>query len=175
MVTGYVKPEDQGTVAPNLNTFVMVKNVVGALAVDLEAHDFSTPTKTFRFRFNQDTQHIPAKWAVGTFVSPGALSQMENGYFTFDNLGDLIKLAESMGYYVPDSIKEPKVTLKEMKKILLADNVQSLEKITKYMSTKTRSDLITLAQKYYDKLNSGTISYLEKTLGSSLKPIELGE
>lgn len=61
MVTGYVKPEDQNTVAPNLNTFVMVKNVVGALAVNLEAHDFSTPTRTIRFRFNQDTQHIPAK------------------------------------------------------------------------------------------------------------------
>ncbi len=174
MVTGYVKPEEQNVVA-NRSTFVMVKNVVGALAVDLESHDFSTPTKTFRFRFNQDTQHIPAKWAVGTFVSPGALNQMENGYFTFDNLGELIKLAEGMGYYVPDSIKEPKVTLQEIKKILLGDNLKALERITKQMSTKTRSDLISLGQKYYGKLNAGTISYLEQALGSSLKPIDLGE
>jgi len=172
MVTGHINTQNT-QVKANPQSFVMVKNVEGALAVNLDAHDFSTPTRTIHFRFNQDTQHIPLKWAVGTFVSTGALQQMESGYFTFENLQELIKVAEEMGYYVPDSIKEPQVNIKDIRKALIDDNRKVLEKFFLNMSTKTRADMLSIARSLYSKLNTGSIEYLEGKLGVSLKPVDL--
>ena len=172
MVTGHINTQVTQKKAPQ--SFVMVKNVEGALSVNLDAHDFSTPTKTFRFRFNQDKQHIPLKWAVGAFVSQGATQQMESGYFTFENLDELIKVAEEMGYYVPDSIKNPMVDLKEIRKMLLKDDRKGLERITLNMGTKVRNDLLSLGRKLYPQLNTGTIEFLEKKLAVSIKPVDLG-
>jgi len=171
MVTGHVNT--QTTQKKAVQSFVMIKNVEGALAVNLEAHDFSTPARTIHFRFNQDRQQIPMKWAVGTFVSTSALQQMESGYFTFENLSELITVAEEMGYFVPDSIKEPKVDIKDIRKALLADNRKALEQFTLNMSTKTRGDILSISRNLYSKLNTGTIEYLEGKLGVSLKPVDL--
>lgn len=174
MVTGYVKEkETQEKKVPQ--SFAMVKNVSGALTVNLEAHDFSTPARAIRFRFNQEKQQIPLKWAVGTFVSTSALLQMERGYFTFENLEELIKVAEEMGHYVPDSIKEPQFEIKDIRKALLDDNRKALDRITQNMSSKTKADLLSLSRKYYKKLNAGTIEYLEKKLAVSIKPIDLSD
>ena len=172
MVTGHVNTQTQ-VKKPTPQSFIMVKNVEGALAVNLEAHDFSTPARTIHFRFNQESQHIPLKWAVGTFVSTGALQQMETGYFTFENLSELIKVAEEMGYYVPDSIKEPKVEIKEIKRAILKDDRKALEKIMLNMSTKTRADILSIARSSYAKLNNESVGFLETKLGVSIKPVDL--
>ena len=171
MVTGHVNTQVVQKKAPT--SFTMIKNVEGALAVNLEAHDFSTPARTIHFRFNQDAQQIPLKWAVGTFVSTSALQQMETGYFTFENLAELIKVAEEMGYFVPDSIKEPQVNIKDIRKALLGDDRKALEKLMLNMSTKTRGDILSIARSLYSKLNTGTIEYLESKLAVSLKPVDL--
>lgn len=172
MVTGHINTQTTQSKAPQ--SFTMVKNVEGALAVNLEAHDFSTPARTIHFRFNQEKQQIPLKWAVGTFVSTSALQQMEGGYFTFENLLDLIKVAEEMGYFVPDSIKEPKVDIKDIRKALLADNRKALDSFMLNMSSKTRGDILSLARSLYSKLSTGTIEYLEGKLAVSLKTVDLG-
>lgn len=171
MVTGHINT--QVVQNKRAQSFSMIKNVEGALAVNLEAHDFSTPARTIYFRFNQEKQQIPLKWAVGTFVSTSALQQMESGYFTFENLTDLIKVAEEMGYFVPDSIKEPKVDIKDIRKALLSENRKVLEQFMLNMSTKTRGDILSIARSLYGKLNTGTIEYLENQLGVSLKPVDL--
>jgi len=172
MVTGHVNTQTQ-VKKPNSNSFVMIKNVEGALAVNLEAHDFSTPARTIYFRFNQERQQIPLKWAVGTFVSTSALQQMENGYFTFENLEELVKVAEEMGYFVPDSIKEPKVDIKQIRTAVTKGDNKMLEKIILNMSTKTRADILSIARKNYGKLNNSTVEFLEKQLGVSIKPVDL--
>lgn len=171
MVTGHINTQAVQKKAPT--SFTIVKNVEGALAINLESHDFSTPARTIHFRFNQEKQQIPLKWAVGTFVSTSALQQMETGYFTFENLAELIKVAEEMGYFVPDSIKEPKVDIKDIRKALLGDDQKALEKLMLNMSTKTRGDILSIARSLYSKLNTGTIEYLEGKLAVSLKPVDL--
>jgi hypothetical protein len=98
---------------------------------------------------------------------------MESGYFTFENLQELIKVAEEMGYYVPDSIKEPQVNIKDIRKALIDDNRKVLEKFFLNMSTKTRADMLSIARSLYSKLNTGSIEYLEGKLGVSLKPVDL--
>jgi hypothetical protein len=173
MVTGHINTQTSTQANKTTQSFVMVKNVEGALSVNLDAHDFSTPTKTFRFRFNQERQHVPAKWAIGTFVSSGALTQMETGFFTYENLAELIKVAEEMGYYVPDSIKEPRVDIKDIRKALLNDDRRALDSYIMNMTTKTRNDILSVARKLYDKLNTGTIEFLEKRLAVSLKTADL--
>ncbi|RLI44732.1 hypothetical protein DRO61_11780, partial [Candidatus Bathyarchaeota archaeon] len=162
-----------GDTVAKLKRFTMVKNYVGALAVSLEAEDFSTPPRLILFKFNEDEKRIPVKWAIGVMVSDGALQQMEKGYFTFKELDKYIAMAEEMGHYVPESIKEPKVTVKEMKKALKTNNVAELKKIIPGLSKKSKMDLITLGQGRYNHLNMEVISLIEKELGVSLKSVDL--
>ena len=98
---------------------------------------------------------------------------MELGYFTFENLEDLIQMAEDLGYYVPDSIRQPKVTIKEIAKALRSSDLEPLKAIFKKMSSKLRSDIISTAQTMYSNLNQSVIEFLERELKVSLKPVDL--
>ena len=80
---------------------------------------------------------------------------MELGYFTFENLDKLIEMAEDLGYYVPDSIKEPKVTLKEIAHALRSGEKEKLNAITSNLTNKVRQDIITTAQKNVFNFKSG--------------------
>ena len=100
---------------------------------------------------------------------------MELGYFTFENLDKLIEMAEDLGYYVPDSIKEPKVTLKEIAHALRSGEKEQLNAITSNLTNKVRQDIIATAQKMYSVLNHGTIDFIESKLKASLKPVDLSE
>lgn len=100
---------------------------------------------------------------------------MELGYFTFENLDALIQMAEDLGYYVPDSIREPKVTIKEIAKALRSSDLEFLKKITTNAGNKIRNDLISTAQTMYSNLNQSVIQFLEKQLKVSLKPVDLSE
>lgn len=156
-------------------SFVMVKNVVGALAVKLDPYDFMAPARMVRFRFDEERQYVPLKWAIGVFVSNDALKQMEHGYFTFENLKELINLAEEMGHFVPDPIKSPKISLKDMQKALLGSDMKELERIIMIMNSKIRKDLIALAKKLYNRLSVKVVQYLEKNLAVSLQTVVLDE
>src|SRR5690554_3644921 len=81
--------------------FVMIKNYPGSLSVRLDTYDYSSPTRLIRFKWDQEQQNIPAKWAIGVFTTDSALRQLEKGYFTFSNLDVLIEMAEKEGFYVP--------------------------------------------------------------------------
>lgn len=170
MVTGTIRKIEEYP-----KQFVMVKNAVGGLTVKTEAFDFSVPARNVVFKFDQDRNYLMTNYALGVFVTPQALKQMELGYFTFENLDTLIKMADEAGIYVPDSIKDPKVTLKDIAKALRSGDQAELDKLTKNLNRKTRNDIIVTAQKMYDNLQQGVISYLEKKLAVSLKPIDLSE
>lgn len=156
-----------------ITQFVMIKNTAGGFSVELEPHDFSAPARRISFRHDQKRNYIPVKWAVGTFVSPSALRQMELGYFTFENLEALIEMAEEMGYYVPDSIKDPKLTLGEIARVIRKGDLNEMEKMTSLLTSKTRRDIIATAQKLYDNLSVSTVMFLEEKLQVILKPISL--
>ena len=160
---------------PYPNQFVMLKNYEGGLVVKLDPHDFSTPARRIDFAFNQERQYIPAKYAIGVFVSDGALRQMERNYFTFENLDVLIEMAESMGFYVPDSIKSPKVTLKEIRTMLSKGEVNKIKDILGRADRKTKDDFLASAIKLYGTLNMGVINTVEKELGVSLTPVKIDE
>jgi hypothetical protein len=151
----------------------MVKNFVGSLAVVLEAEDFSTPARMILFKHDQDEKQIPVKWAIGALVSDGALQQMEKGYFTFKEINEFIEMAEEMGHYVPDSISEPKVNLKDMRRALKKSDIQELKRIMPLLSKQHKMDLILTAKGMYNSLNMEVIGLVEKTLGVSLKTISL--
>jgi hypothetical protein len=159
--------------AQNPSQFKMIKNYVGGLAVIINPYDFSIPARRIDFKFDQELQYLPAKFAIGVFVSDDALRQMEKGYFTFENLEILIKMAEDLGYYVPDSIKEPKITLKELKNLLKKGDVKEMEKTLLNASSKIIGDFITLAKKMYSELNVSVVQYIEKKYQVSLEPINL--
>lgn len=165
----------QAPQAPVVTQFVMVKNYEGALAVMLDPHDFSTPARRVNFNFDVERQHVPAKYAVGTFVTDNAMKQMEKGYFTYENLDVLIKMAEDMGYYVPDSIKEPKISLKDLRQVILKGDAKELSKLMMNASRKNIDDLLSVAKRYYASLSTGMVQYIEKTYKASLAPISLNE
>lgn len=170
MVTGTIRKIEEYP-----KQFVMIKNAVGGLTVKTEAFDFSVPARNIVFKFDQDRNYLMTNYALGVFVTPSALKQMELGYFTFENLDTLIKMADEAGIYVPDSIKDPKVTLKDIAKALRSGEQVELDKLTKNLNRKIRNDIIVTAQKMYNNLQQGVISHLEKKLGVSLKPIDLSE
>lgn len=155
--------------------FVLKKNVSGGLAVVLEAHDFSVPARKVVFNFNENINYVTTKYALGVFVTPSALRQLEKGYFTFEKLDTLIKMAEELGYYVPDSIKDPQLTLYQIADALRSGKKEDLDAITTNLSTKVRADIIAAAHEMYTVLQQGTIAYLEKKLRVSLKPVNLRE
>jgi hypothetical protein len=168
MVTGTVAIKDT-----NPSQFTMVKNIDGRLLVNLEAFDFSAPARAIAFNFDQDTTYVQTKWALGVFVTPDSLKMMEEGYFTFDNLSKLIQMAEAQGFYVPESIKEPQFSLKEIGNILKEGDTKKLDSLTLNMTTKLRGDIINIATKNYGSLQSDVVNYLEKKLNLSLKPVDL--
>jgi hypothetical protein len=98
---------------------------------------------------------------------------MEKGYYTFENLETLIKMAEDLGYHVPDSIKEPKISLKDLKALLKKGDVKEMEKTLINASSKVIGDLVTLAKKMYSDLSVNTVQYIEKKYKVSLEPINL--
>lgn len=156
------------------NHFRMIKNAVGSLVVNLEPADFSMPARKFRLGYDQDYKVIPSKWAVGVFVSESALKQMELGYFTFENLDVLVEMAEEMGHYVPDSIKNPKISVKDMKKALRSGDVKALDNVMLNASAKNIKDLIALAKSMHSRLNVNMVQHIENTYNVSLAPVDLG-
>ena len=168
--------EEKETIRPTqINSFVMVKNYRGGFGVTLEPWDFSSPGRPIRFKHDQEKLHVPTKWALGVFVTPSAIKNMEEGYFTFEDLHVLIKMAEDLGLYVPDSIKEPKVNLKDLKNALLKNNLTEVKKLMMNATKKLIADFTTLARRHFQELSVAMVSYIEATYKVSLKPINLDE
>lgn len=161
-------------VAP-INAFVMVKNYRGGFGVSLEPWDFSSPARTIRFKFDQEKQYVPLKWALGVFVTPLAVKLMEKGYYTFENLHVLIKMAEDLGLYVPDSIKEPKINLKDLKNALLKNDLPAVKKNMMNASQKIVADFISLARQNFAQLSVAMVTYIQSTYKVSLEEIKLNE
>lgn len=160
---------------PRPASIEMIKNYRGSYSVMIDPYDFSMPAKRFSFRHDVHSQRIPLKFALGVFITNEASRALEKGLFTFRDLQDLILMAEEEGIYVPDSIKEPKILSKDLKNLLIKNDVQAIEKLMFNASKNNISNLIDQAKKNLDKLNLSTIEYIEKNYKVSLRPIKLDE
>jgi hypothetical protein len=182
-MTQYVRKEKVAEVVTNPTpqktnevpkNFTMVKNCPGSLVVNLFIQDFTAPERKIRFSWDQEYQYIPTKWALGVFVTDSALKQLKEGYFTFENLDLLIKLADEEGYYVPESIRENKTpTLKEIKRVLLTNNKKEVQNLMQNASNKVVADLIISAREIYKSLSVDLVTWIEKTYKIGLAPIEI--
>jgi hypothetical protein len=154
-MTQYIRKDtnEQEEVKEFPKTFVMNKNCRGYLTVVLDTFDYSAPSRELMFSFDQDTMYVPWKWALGVFVTRSAEKMMVNGFFTFEKLELLIEMAEYEGLFVSDSIKQPKVTTKELRKLVMKNDVDGLKQKMFNANSKTINDLVGLAKKAYDKLN----------------------
>ena len=155
--------------------FTMIKNFGGGLAVYLESEDYSVPARKIVFNYKEEEKQIPVKWAIGTFVSDSAMKQLKLGYFTFKELDELIAMAEDMGHYVPEYVKAPEVTIRELRKILRSGNLGELKRVFPGLSKKDKTDLVAMGQKLYQNLNMSVIAFIEKELKVSLITINLDE
>ena len=156
-----------------ITSFVMVKNYRGGMSVDLEPYDFSAPMRRISFNFDQEKQHVPLKWALGIFVSQNSMKMFEKNYFTFEDLETLIEMAEEAGLFVPDSIKEPKVTSRQLQKIITKNDLPEFKKVMVNADKTKIGDMVAIARKVLPKLNYETIRYIEETYKISLKTINL--
>lgn len=157
------------------NHFILMNNYKGSLLIKIDPYDFAGPTRSFRVRHNIEKLPIPANYALGVFMSPGALRLMEAGYFVFEDVETLIKMAESKGLYVPDSIKNRKFTLKDFERVLIKGDVEKIKKELEGASRKTIRDVITIARELYSRLSVMMVDYFEKTYKVSLSSINLND
>ena len=73
-------------------TFTFVKNVKGWLYIELDTYDMMGARKTFVFGPTVDKLVIPYPYALGLFVSQGAMDMYEQGIFTIENVNELYKV-----------------------------------------------------------------------------------
>lgn len=153
--------------------FTMVKNYRGTISVFLEPFDLSAPGRLIIIKHDKQFQVVPTKWALGVFTTDGATTQLEKGYITFENFDLLIELAESEGLYVPDSIKNPKVTIKQMEKLLLKNDIENIDKLLERATKKTILDFIATAKDLKSRLNYATVTYIKNKFNVTLDDINL--
>jgi hypothetical protein len=156
--------------------FKMIKNFRGSFSTVLEPFDYTAPARKITFKHADESQSIPAKYALGVFNNNIAMKQIEKGYFTFENLEILLQMAEEEGLFVPTSLFTQKVyTFREIKEILASGDISKVEKLLDNASLKTLSDVKAFTTKMYATLNMSVIAFLEKIYKVSLAPINLDE
>lgn len=159
--------------AANLAQFAMIKNVEGALSVNLDSYDGSTPPRRIEFKSTVERRYVTRKYAIGVFVSHEALEQMEKGYFTFAEMPKLVEQAEAEGFYVPEAIKTPKVTLRELSILMTTSNLKGLQSKMQNATKKTQTDIVGLGRSLYKKLNIDIVDLIESTYKVQLRTVEI--
>lgn len=84
-------------------------------------------------------------------------------------------MAEDLGLYVPDSIKEPKINLKDIKNALLKNDLTAVKKYMMNASQKLTADFIALARQNFALLSVAMLTYIQSTFKVSLEEINLNE
>lgn len=155
--------------------FTIVKNRRGGLAFQLQPFDYSAPERLIFMKWDKEFEVLPTKWILGIFTNEGPLRQLERGYFTVQNLDLLIELAESEGLYVPDSIKEPKITIKQMEKALIKGDIALIKTLMALATKKDIQDFVDAARRVITRMNYETVAWVQNTYKVSLATINLDE
>lgn len=151
-----------------MRNYTFVKNVTGGLTITLDSWNMQLPTRDFRFTGSIEQITIPEEYALGLFVSDGAMYMLRNGYFTIANYHDLQKKAKEIGLFADDEIL--KVYSKaEIEKFLLKQDSKKIAEIIKRDLSVEMDNLIALAREHLDKLPSNIITQIEDACGAELR------
>lgn len=139
-------------------TYSFVKNVRGGLAITLDAYDMQMPTKRFVIPHTVTKVVIPYKYALGLFISRGALDQYKLGYFTIDDVEELIKDALEKGLCAAEDYPE----ISSLVNITNMIKENDTKKIRKLLDNGTKVEIDNLLDAARDNL--GTLNTVNKNL-----------
>jgi len=151
-----------------MRNFTFIKNVKGSLSIKLSSYDMMLPEKIFTIAYNVDKISIPEQYALGLFVSSGALHQYQSGFFKVENMEDLEKAASMIGLFVEPMESQAK-DQKEIVEMLKNNDVASLEKVIENGNAVDMKNLIVIARQEFDSLSKSVIEKIEKACGVELE------
>lgn len=151
-------------------TFTFVKNVKGWLYIDLETYDMMGARKTFVFGPTVDKLVIPYPYALGLFVSQGAMDMYEQGIFTIENVNELYKAGVEQGFVARES--KPEVTLlvdienavKNNKTKIFKELVKTNEGNQYFLDS-----ILVCARENFDGLNNEMVELIQDATGVDLR------
>ena len=151
-----------------MKNYTFVKNVKGGLTISLDSWNMQLPTRNFNMGGNVNQVAIPEDYALGLFVSDGALSMLKNGYFTVVNLSELQKKAREMGLFADAELVNC-YTVAEIEKFVANNNVKKVKEIIERNKRVEVDNLVTIAREQIDSLSSNIISQIEDACGAELR------
>ena len=151
-----------------MKNYTFVKNVKGGLTITLESWNMQLPTRHFNLIGNVNQIAIPEDYALGLFVSDGALNMLKNGYFRVLNMPELQKRAKEIGLFADDEV-EKCYTVSEIENFILKQNAKKFEEIIERNQRVEFDNLVTLAREHFDSLPSSIIKQIEDACGAELR------
>lgn len=151
-----------------MKNYTFVKNVKGGLTITLESWNMQLPKRDFNLVGNVEQIAIPEEYALGLFVSDGALRMLKKGYFKVSNYSDLQKRAKEIGLFADDDIIKT-YSKEDIEKFLLKQDSKKVAEIINRNLRVEMDNLITIARENLDKLPSGMITQIEDACGAELR------
>lgn len=151
-----------------MKNYTFVKNVKGGLTITLDSWNMQLPTRNFNLIGNVRQIAIPEDYALGLFVTDGALSMMKSGYFTVANFTELQKKAREIGLFADEEV-ENCYSIEDIEKILVKQNSKKVEEIIARNKRVEIDNLITLAREHIEELPSNIVRQIEDACGAELR------
>lgn len=151
-----------------MKNYTFVKNVKGGLSITLDSWNMQLPRRVFTLRHNIEQIAIPEDYALGLFVSSGALDMYKNGYFTIADFKSLKEKAKDIGLFVE---QEPNyvVSVKDIDKMVKGNDEKAIDKLIGRGNPVELNNLFIAARENYETLTSNVISKIEKACGAELR------
>lgn len=151
-------------------TFTFIKNIKGSLVVELETYDMMGVKKNFVFGPTVDRIIVPYPYALGLFVSAGAMDQYRLGLFTIENEGDLYKAGVEMGFVARE--ERPDITkLVDIEAAIKGNKVRTLKELIKKGESDVvvANSIISCARANFDTLNNEMVDLIQDATGVDLR------
>jgi hypothetical protein len=151
-----------------MKAYTFVKNVVGQLRIPLETYNMQNARQDFVMPAGVDRVIVPYQYALGLFVTPEAMHQLQIGCFTVEDMDSLIEDARSYGL-VANKVENPILSIKEVAILLKENNIDKIESLIKRGQPVELANLFTLVRENYDKISAGILTKIETLCGVDLK------
>lgn len=151
-----------------MKNYTFVKNVKGGLTITLNSWNMQLPTRKFTMGGNVEQLAIPEDYALGLFVSDGALSMFRRGYFVVSNLKELQSKARELGLFADGEITNC-YSIKEIENFVVKQNIKKIQEIIANNKFVEFDNLVTIAREHIDELPASIITQIEDACGAELR------